>query len=497
MTMNFNSLRIQANQKPIVSIDNISIEENHLTFLFGESGIGKSLLCKAIYGIIDKQNLHIQIDGRDYRDYLDDPQTKEFKRNGFFVFQEPSSHLNPLMRISEQLQEGDLKFSQNNPEILKALWQTEEESSLKKIFEIYPKPYRPSGGEKQRVLLLMAFKKIQQIIRSNSNRKPNLFIFDEPTGSLDNRYRNLFLELLFEKYSISAFSVIIITHDYSIISQIYDRYRPLLEKIHFKELSRKQEANLEMHDFSAEQYLQWLHQTKPQPQVSKGASEVLAFDSSFRIFGKTLNIYKDPNHTKPSRLIINRGEMVYIKAPSGVGKTTLAKIMMGILEAEQFSMTLANIPITHATPQSVYTQKIWGKKAGMVFQHADESLNLEATIRETFMGLPLENKLQDKEIKERLMDLFEEPIDHQFLNKKVKWLSGGQKQRLNIMRTLFLKTDLIILDEPLNGLDFSGIQKVLSLLKECQNKGCALLLISHNEEIFDHLIHPDQIYYLH
>jgi thiamine transport system ATP-binding protein len=78
----------------------------------------------------------------------------------------------------------------------------------------------------------------------------------------------------------------------------------------------------------------------------------------------------------------------------------------------------------------------------------------------------------------------------------VSALSGGQKQRLNLMRGLVLGTDVVILDEPLNGLDFRSMQRVLDLVKEQMKRGTAFLLISHNEEIFEAIVPPDQVYYL-
>jgi ABC-type Mn2+/Zn2+ transport system ATPase subunit len=61
---------------------------------------------------------------------------------------------------------------------------------------------------------------------------------------------------------------------------------------------------------------------------------------------------------------------------------------------------------------------------------------------------------------------------------------------------LSLGTDFIILDEPLNGLDFVSVKKVLSLLEEKRRQGSALLMISHNEEIFDHFVDSRHVYYL-
>ena len=89
-------------------IDNFEIPCDKITFLFGESGIGKSIISKAIYGLLDPQELDVVVNEMDYETYLNTRHAVEMKQYGFFVFQEPSSHLNPLMTLSEQLREGSL-----------------------------------------------------------------------------------------------------------------------------------------------------------------------------------------------------------------------------------------------------------------------------------------------------------------------------------------------------------------------------------------------------
>lgn len=489
------SVSIAAGGRTIVASADFSYAENEITFLFGESGIGKSMLCKAVYGLLDPSELTIAVENRPYSHYLNSPKTQAIKRSGFFVFQEPSTHLHPLMRITEQLREGSIRGTGSEREILGRLWKTADDAKLKSVIDVYPKPYRPSGGEKQRVLLAMAFKKIALLTEKAAG--PTFFVFDEPTGSLDNEYRNLFLTLLLEKYARRRFTVMFITHDYSIISEIYARHRSLLPHIHFKELSRTDvEGAVRQSDFSPEDYLGWLKGMKPPAPADRSAPTVLTVEPSFRVFGRQLTLYADPAHTRATPLAVRAGEMVYVKAPSGVGKTTLAKVVMGLYPAQEFAMTLAGYTVTHRTPTAFWQRRLWGRKAGMVFQHADEALNLEATVRETFDGLPLKRRLSVAQLKERLGELFEGDIPDSFLAKKVKYLSGGQKQRLNLLRTLVLATDLIILDEPLNALDFGSVKKVLDELEEKRAAGSALLMISHNEEIFDSMVDPAHVYYL-
>lgn len=489
------SIRVQSGNRCLVNAESFPVYQNEITFLFGESGIGKSIITKGLYGLLDPEDLTVTINNKPYGYHLNDNWTKQIRRNGFFVFQEPSSHLNPLLTIRKQLNEGSL-CDQEDQEILRYLWQTNDDPSIRKIIDIFPKPYRPSGGEKQRILLAMAFKRINSFIENSSNEQA-AFVFDEPTGSLDNNYRNLFLELLFAKYSAHPFTAIIITHDYSIISEIYSRHRHLIKNIHFKELSRTTEPDVEVQDFSPQQYLSWLQTGHSQYKENFANETVLEFSSRFSIFNRNLCIYRDEFRQHPSSLVINKGEMVYLKAPSGVGKTTLAKIVMGLYHADSFKMKLAGLSANQKSSEALWQKRIWGKKAGMVFQHADESLNMQATVLETFKGLPLKSKLNTEKLKKYLQDLFDpSTLTDQFLHKKVAFLSGGQKQRLNLLRTLIQAPNLIVLDEPLNGLDFNSVQRVLELLNQKRSQGTSMLMISHNEEIFEHFVAKENIYYL-
>lgn len=488
------SVRIASNGRTIVAVDDFSCTANAITFLFGESGIGKSMLCKAVYGLLDPEELEISIDNKPYRDFLDSPQTRAIKQASFFVFQEPSTHLHPLKRIIEQLREGSIREAASEKEILGRLWKTSDASKLKSVIDVYPKPYRPSGGEKQRVLLAMAFKKIA-LLGKNASTLPTFFVFDEPTGSLDNNYRNLFLEFLFDEFRKRPFTAMIITHDYSIISEVLAHHHDLAGSVHYRELMRRDEGTVALRDFSPSEYLTWL-KSAGGGRAPARHEVVLETGASFAIFGREHRLYRDAARTIEAPLVIRKGEMAYVKAPSGVGKTTLAKVVMGLYRPERFFMTLCGKKITEKTPPRFFEKEIWGRRAGMVFQHADEALDLQTSVAECFKGLPLGRTLTKKDLHAALVELFEGGVTDSFLAKKVKFLSGGQKQRLNLLRTMIVHPDLIILDEPLNGLDFESARKIIDMLEEKRRQGSALLMISHNEEVFDALVGEESVYYL-
>ncbi|MCC6397823.1 MAG: ATP-binding cassette domain-containing protein, partial [Bacteroidetes bacterium] len=167
--------------------------------------------------------------------------------------------------------------------------------------------------------------------------------------------------------------------------------------------------------------------------------------------------------------------------------TTLAKMVMGLIKGDRFSGTLAGIPLSEKTDRTIWERHIWGRKAAMVFQHADEALNPRSRVREVFDGLPGLTVSRD-EVGRRVLDFISGSSQASFLEHVVSSLSGGQKQRLNILRSLLLETPLLILDEPLNGLDFESMRKVLALMEDRLARGQGILLISHNEEVFDALI---------
>ncbi|NOX88802.1 MAG: ATP-binding cassette domain-containing protein [Calditrichaeota bacterium] len=484
--MNRYQIKIRFLEQELVSIEDFSFESGEITILFGESGIGKTLISQTIFGLVDPHDLQITVNGESYFRYVRSQKVRRLQQNGFFVFQEPSSHFNPLMTIEEQLNEGSLTRAENKREILEALWRKPYRSHIHPLLRVYPKPFRPSGGEKQRFLLAMALMKIQQL----NDEQQHLFVFDEPTGSLDDRYRNIFLEELFRRYQKKSFTILLITHDYSMISEIEKNHKKLLPKIRFKELRRVSDTRVELFDFKAEIYTSWLNNQRAaaRKKVIEGEKPVLKVNPTFSVFNKQFALYPDSNSKDPAELIVRRGELVYLKAPSGMGKTTLAKIITGLQKAESVRFELAGMAFNEKTPQKIWRKQIWGRRLSMVFQHADEALNLQAKVRDVFKGLPGLGKSGNEQIKKYLREIFDETVDGQFLNKKIALLSGGQKQRLNLLRALLLHPDLIILDEPLNGLDFNSIRKVIEMIREKMRRGSGILLISHNEEIFDRIV---------
>jgi peptide/nickel transport system ATP-binding protein len=492
-------IRIAAGKRNLVDIRDFRVARGRITFLFGESGIGKSLIARAIYGLLDPDDLDVTVNGETYRRYAGSAEAEAIRKNGFFVFQEPSSHLNPLLRLGEQLREGSLAAAEGETELLRGLWDSDARGQIEGLLRVYPKPHRPSGGEKQRMFLAMALKKIDMVLGSGDDAGAGqaLFVFDEPTGSLDNRARDTFLSLLFRRYRRKRCTMLVITHDYSMISELARAYPDLRGDIVLRELRRANDG-LELRAFRAETYLDWLQaREKGSGKAVPRGQPVLRVASPIGVFGRTLTITRDPEGKQEAALELFPGTLAYLKAPSGVGKTTLMKVLMGVIPCEQLSMELEGLAVSSRSSPSLWRKAVWGRRMTMVFQHADEALNPRSTVRGVFEGLPGKIDNGTAALSRRLAELFEGEIDPRFLDTPVSALSGGQKQRLNLARGLALQTGVLLLDEPLNGLDFESSTRVIGLLERKQAAGIGILMVSHNEEIVETMVSRDDLYYLH
>jgi ABC-type dipeptide/oligopeptide/nickel transport system ATPase subunit len=364
--------------------------------------------------------------------------------------------------------------------------------------KVYPKPYRPSGGEKQRILLAMALEKIGMLPAAGADGPETMFVFDEPSGSLDNRFRDIFLTELFSSYQRRPFTALVITHDYSMISRIAEEDAAVKQNVVLRELVRRDDR-IALRDFDPARYTGWVRELERGNDAAPRSTDrapVLTVDHTLAVFGRHLTISPDREGTRRTHLTLHAGSMVYLKAPSGTGKTTLVKRVMGLIGEGEVHASIRDLKVDAHTPRSFWQKNIWGRTMTMVFQHADEALNLQSTMRETFLGLPTRRPLTPDAIVTLAGELFDEDEIRELLPKKVRFLSGGQKQRLNLLRGLVLDTDILILDEPLNGLDFESCTRVVRMLQHKMAAGMAVLVISHNEEIFDALA-GQRIYYLH
>jgi len=168
------------------------------------------------------------------------------------------------------------------------------------------------------------------------------------------------------------------------------------------------------------------------------------------------------------------GSITGISGPSGVGKTTLLKIIAGFIQPEKGTINASNdIWLNTESKISLSPQK---RMAGFVFQ--DYALFPNMTVKQH-----LEYASKDPRWIERLLAIGKLET---FSNHKPVYLSGGQQQRLAILRALAIKPKLLLMDEPFSALDQEMKKELIVKLKDLFNEmGSTVLIVSHNPVDFE------------
>ena len=173
---------------------------------------------------------------------------------------------------------------------------------------------------------------------------------------------------------------------------------------------------------------------------------------------------------------IQDGTMTAIIGHNGSGKSTIAKLIMGLLEPVSGEIYINDELLTIDNLDRLRS------KMGIIFQNPDNQF-VGATVKDD-MAFGLENHLIERSEMEKRIEKYSKLVNmHEFLEKNPENLSGGQKQRVAIGGALAMETDLIIFDESTSMLDPLGTKEVIQTikdLKEKQNK--TIIVITHNLE---------------
>lgn len=171
---------------------------------------------------------------------------------------------------------------------------------------------------------------------------------------------------------------------------------------------------------------------------------------------------------------VEDGQWLSILGHNGSGKSTIAKLLIGLLEAQQGSIYYNGVKLTEDTVDAVR------KNVGIVFQNPDNQFVGYNVRYDIAFGME-NHQIPRKEMLEKILE-FSTKVDMQdFLDREPQTLSGGQKQRVAIAGILALNCDIIILDEATSMLDPEGTKEITDLiieLKEKYNK--TIIMITHD-----------------
>jgi peptide/nickel transport system ATP-binding protein len=503
---------------PIVKDSSFVLNQNEILGIVGESGSGKSVTSLAIMGLLPKGILEITsgkiaFEGRDISAFSP-KDLRNLRGNDIaMIFQEPMSSLNPSLKCGYQVEEilkEHTKLSQKDIKAtVLALFEKVKLPDPGKIYNRYP--HEISGGQKQRVMIAMAIA-----------CKPKILIADEPTTALDVTVQKEIILLLKELQEETGMSILFISHDLSLVSEIANRvlvmYRgEIVEQGNAKDIfenpvntytkaliSSRPSLNVRLERLpTIQDYLAGtVNPTEVTPKQRLHKQDILyskppllevinvekEYVSSAGLFGKNAT-FKAVNDVS---FKLYEGETLGLVGESGCGKSTLGNAILQLDKATAGKIVYRGKDLTKLSGKEIRTLR---KEIQIIFQDPYSSLNPRITVGKAIMEPMQVHKLHanDKERRAKTIEILNRVgLGEEHFNRYPHEFSGGQRQRIGIARTIALQPKLIVCDESVSALDISVQAQVLNLLNELkENFGFTYIFISHDLAVVKYM--SDQV----
>ena len=466
----------------VAAVRNVSLEvaAGETVAIVGESGSGKSTLAACANRLLaDNGRITggtITLRELDITAATEKAMTAVRGNRIGLVPQDPTTNLNPVMKIGAQIVEaievhGRGRGQAARDEAIRLLAQAGI-SEPEARFHQYPHEF--SGGMRQRVLIAMALA-----------CRPEVLLADEPTSALDVTVQRLVLDQMAALAADVGAAVLLITHDLGLAAERADRVAVMYHGEIVETGPAARIVSAPQHEYTRRLLAaapgMASAKIAPAPAGGSGAEPEILLDitgarKKYRIRGR-----RDPFLAVDGVDIkIPRGQTVAIVGESGSGKSTTARLALRLEAADGGTVRYRGTDVSGLRGAALLAFR---RAVQPVFQNPYSSLDPRYTIGRVIDEPLRVHKLGDAASRRAAVsDLLEKvALPASFADRYPHELSGGQRQRVAIARALALSPDLVVMDEPVSGLDVLVQEQILDLMVSLQRDlGLSYLFISHD-----------------
>ncbi len=486
------SVSFNVENKITKAVKNISLNvaKGEALGIVGESGSGKSVTALSVLKLLPYPKAFHPSGEIFYKNKnilkSNEEELQKIRGNHIsMIFQEPMTSLNPLHNIKKQITEvlflhkklSNKEAEDKTIELLDLVGFKDGKNRLKDY------PHQLSGGQKQRVMIAMALA-----------NDPDLLIADEPTTALDVTIQAQILNLLKKLQTKLKMSLIVITHDLTIVKNITDKVVVMTDGKIVESGKTKLIFSKPKHIYTKKLLAS---EPKGKPVKIKSKNPLLStkelkvwFPIKRGFLKRTSGFIKAVNKVN---INVFEGQTLGIVGESGSGKTTLGMAVLRLIKSSgeiNFFQKKQKLSINKFDFKQM---KPLRSEIQVVFQDPFGSLSPRLSIKEIIgEGLEIHKKDLTKIEREKLIldTLRKVELGTTIINRYPHEFSGGQRQRIAIARAIVLKPRFLILDEPTSALDLSVQSQIIDLLKKLQKENnLGYVFISHDLRVVRSLAH--------
>jgi peptide/nickel transport system ATP-binding protein len=466
---------------PAVCGVDLSVLRGQTVAVVGESGSGKSTTAAAVLGLLPPGGRitagRIVFDGRDIT-AADRRVLRSIRgRSIGYVPQDPMTNLNPVWKVGFQIREALRVNAYGHGARRRAVQLLAEAGMPDPVKQAGKYPHQLSGGMCQRALIAIGLA-----------GRPELLIADEPTSALDVTVQRQVLDHLQQLTDELGTALLLITHDLAMAAERAETVVVVHRGVVVESGAAQSILRDPQHEYTRRLVAAAPSLTarsfRTRQQADRAADDILVASELTKMYRESRGA---PWRQIEFRAVdsvsfrLRRASTLAIVGESGSGKSTVARMVLGLLEPTSGTVVFDGSRIDHNMDRD--SSMAFRRRVQPVFQNPYSSLDPMYSVFRAIEEPLRIHRVGDRRQREKaVLQLIDQvALPSSVLGRLPRELSGGQRQRVAIARALALRPEMLVCDEAVSALDVLVQAQILELLADLQAElGLAYLFISHD-----------------